>query len=199
MVALIVTDEIAENQRYLFHPRARKEDRRRERKTRTTEREGCGFSGNVGQVSEVRLFPVHPGNGRWTRTSFCSCSTSVREQSWRTWQNKRPALPLAFRKAVRSKREREGGEGGGLRRRRVAVADPLVRKHPRRRRIGVKDDTCRSRPRRKLRYVFFAASSSACCAYSLLPSPSFGDGFISAHRHLGNYYVSHINTLLSYL
>ena len=198
VVALIVTDEIAENQRYLFHPRARKEDRRRERKTRTTEREGCGFSGNVGQVSEVRLFPVHPGNGRWTRTSFCSCSTSVREQSWRTWQNKRPALPLAFRKAVRSKREREGGEGG-LRRRRVAVADPLVRKHPRRRRIGVKDDTCRSRPRRKLRYVFFAASSSACCAYSLLPSPSFGDGFISAHRHLGNYYVSHINTLLSYL
>ena len=58
VVALIVTDEIAENQRYLFHPRARKEDRRRERKTRTTEREGCGFSGNVGQVSEVRLFPV---------------------------------------------------------------------------------------------------------------------------------------------
>ena len=130
VAALIVTDEIAANQRYLFHPRAR--NGRREQQSETEL--GMRFFGeclsaglSAERSASLSSFNVHrPGNGgRRTSSSFCSSVLqfeSRAEQEDLTEQKAR--LPLAFRKAVRSKRERkkekEIGERAGHRLRELA-------------------------------------------------------------------------------
>ena len=98
---------------------AGREDRR--------EQQGCGFSRNVGWLREQEKWCVSFqfqcwSRKWWTTDEFLFLGTSVRETEaeLEDFAEQKVRLPLAFRKAVRSRegeREREN-------------RDPLVRKHP---------------------------------------------------------------------